>query len=148
MNRLINTRISTSYFGILAQILNVYELVWQNGDTLICQQSSSLLHYAKLLEQIHVNTSGVPQKVKHYSLKTIKSVGGQVQICTVASLSSVHQLRPPYGIRRQVCTQPRSCLSTGAPPQSSGTSAEFVKAAISACGERRERIAESNGKCH
>lgn len=112
---------------------------------LICRQSVSLLYYAKLLEQIYVNVSGVPQKVKHYSLMT---AAGETSpnLCTVHNLSSVHKVMPPYGVRRQVCTQLHCYLNVGALPQSSGTSAEFIKAVISVYGERRERKAESNGK--
>lgn len=112
---------------------------------LICRQSVSLLYYAKLLEQIYVNVSGVPQKVKHYSLMT---AAGETSpnLCTVHNLSSVHKVMPPYGVRRWVCTQLHCYLNVGALPQSSGTSAEFIKAVISVYGERRERKAESNGK--
>lgn len=80
-----------------------------------------------------MNVSGVPQKVNHYSLTT---AAGETSphLCTVYGLSSVHRLMA------------HCCLNVGALPQSSGTTAEFIKAELSVCGERRERKAGSAGR--
>lgn len=89
--------------------------------------------------------SGVPQRVKHYSLNTV-AAGTSPNLCTGYSLSSAPKRMLLHGIRRQVCIQMCWCLNLGALPCPSGTSAEAIKAAVFANGENRERKAESSRK--